>query len=65
MSIIPDTIRKQKEYIADSNGNHTLVSRWTSAETVEMPNGDTLDQYSFADEKVRQTVDDDSSTAFD
>ena len=59
MSILTG-IKKQKEYITNQNGDHTLVSRWTSAETVEMPNGDTLDQYSFADEKVKQTIDNSS-----
>lgn len=65
MSIIPDTIRKQKEYIADSNGNHTLVSRWTSAETVEMPNGEPLSEYNFTDDKVKQTQSDTSTSTYE
>lgn len=65
MSIIPDTIRKQKEYISDISGNHTLVSRWTSAETVEMPNGEPLSEYNFTDDKVKQTQSDTSTSTYE
>ena len=35
-------IKKQKKYIADENGNHTLTSLWTSTDTVEDSVGNTL-----------------------
>ena len=35
-------IKKQKKYIADENGNHTLTSLWTSTDTVEDSVGITL-----------------------
>ena len=46
--------KKEKEYIADQNGDHTLVSKWTHADSVEMPNGQTLSEFTFDDSKVSQ-----------
>lgn len=46
--------KKEKEYIADQNGDHTLVSKWTHADSVEMPNGQTLSEFTFDDNKVSQ-----------
>lgn len=46
--------KKEKEYVADGHGDHTLVSKWTHADTVEMPNGQTLSEFTFDDSKVSQ-----------
>ncbi len=39
---INEGIIRHKRYKTDANGNHTLVSEWTSATTVEMEDGKTL-----------------------
>ena len=55
MSIIPNSFRKQKKYITDENGNHELVSTWTSTDTVETTDGETLTNY--LDSHVDVTID--------
>lgn len=55
MSIIPNSFRKQKKYITDENGDHELVSTWTSTDTVETTDGETLTDY--LDSHVNVTID--------
>ena len=55
MSVIPNTYVKYNNYIADANGDHRKVSTWTHASTVEMPDGSTLADATFGDNKVKQT----------
>ena len=55
MSIIPNSFRKQKKYITDENGDHELVSTWTSTDTVETTDGETLTDY--LDSHVDLTID--------
>ena len=42
MSILSG-FKKIKKYEANDAGNHQLVSEWTSASTVEMTNGNTVE----------------------
>ena len=60
MSVIPNTYVKYNSYIADANGDHRKVSTWTHADTVEMPDGTPLSNYSFEDTKVTQTESNDA-----
>lgn len=55
MSVIPNTYVKYNSYIADANGDHRKVSTWTHADTVEMPDGSSLSDLTFEDNKVTQT----------
>ena len=56
MSVIPNTYVKYNSYIADANGDHRKVSTWTHADTVEMPDGSSLSDLTFEDNKVTQTA---------